>query len=59
MSRNLANFNLISQNSTQKMPTAFFATDQGNRQQATGNRQQATGNRQQATGNRQQATGNR
>jgi len=26
---------------TQKMPTAFFATD---RQQATGNRQQATGN---------------
>jgi hypothetical protein len=41
------------------MPSAFFATDPGNRQQATGNRQQATGNRQQATGNRQQATGNR
>jgi len=52
MSRNFANFNLISQNSTPKMPTAFLATD---RQQATGNRQQATGNRQQATGNRQQA----
>jgi len=44
---------------TQKMPTAFFVPDPGNRQQATGNRQQATGNRQQATGNRQQATGNR
>jgi hypothetical protein len=45
--------------STQKMLSAFFVSDPGNRQQATGNRQQATGNRQQATGNRQQATGNR
>ena len=59
MSRNFANFNLIPQSPTQKMPKAFFVSGLGNRQQATGNRQQATGNRQQATGNRQQATGNR
>jgi len=39
------------QTPTQKMPSAFFVSDPGNRQQATGNRQQATGNRQQATGN--------
>jgi len=60
MSQKSAHFYMNLQNATQKMPQAFFATDQatGNRQQATGNRQQATGNRQQATGNRQQATGN-
>jgi hypothetical protein len=29
------------QNATQKMPSAFFVNDLGNRQQATGNRQQA------------------
>jgi len=32
MSLNYANFNQKPQNSTQKMPTAFFATDLGNRQ---------------------------
>jgi len=35
MSRNSANYNLIPQNSTQKMPTAFFATDLGNRHTPT------------------------
>ena len=59
MSRRTANCNEKTQSPTQKMPSAFFVSDLGNRQQATGNRQQATGNRQQATGNRQQATGNR
>jgi hypothetical protein len=52
MSQRTAHYNQNTQIATQKMPTAFFASD---RQQATGNRQQATGNRQQATGNRQQA----
>jgi hypothetical protein len=41
------------------MPTAFFATDLGNREQGTGNREQGTGNREQGTGNREQGTGNR